>query len=164
MQATARGEKASEATSDEACETADGGDADAATVDEPLEETAGLEDVDGAAERANEAACDKPTKRRPELEGGERVAVAAVLTDERVEGGVDELVAELADDRRHDQIVHLQLLVVVLCGQWGDSIARFGWSCWTIWLFTLFIATREREEEESPMLFSGINCSTRPAT
>ena len=92
MQATARGEEASEATSDEACETADGGDADAATVDEPLEETAGLEDVDGAAERANEAVCDKPTKRRPELEGGERVAVAAVLTDERVEGGVDELV------------------------------------------------------------------------
>ena len=108
--------------------------------------------------------CDKPTKRRPELEGGERVAVAAVLTDERVEGGVDELVAELADDRRHDQVVDLQLLVVVLCGQWGDSIARFGWSCWTIWLFTLFIATREREEEESPMLFSGISCSTRPAT
>lgn len=91
-------------SSDEACETADGGDADAATVDEPLEETAGLEDVDGAAERANEA----------ELEGGERVAVAAVLTDERIEGGVDELVAELADDRRHDQVVHLQLLVVVL--------------------------------------------------
>ena len=164
MQATARGEEASAGTSDEACETADGGDADAATVDEPLEETAGLEDVDGAAEGADEAADEKPVARRPELEGGEGVAVAAVLTDERVEGGVDELVAELADDRRHDQVVHLQLLVVVLCGQWSDSIARFVWSCWTIWSFMSFIATREREQAESPMLFSGISSSTRPAT
>ena len=62
----------------------------------------------------------KRATSRPELERGEFVAVAAVLADERVEGRVDELVAEFADDRRHDQVVHLQLLRLVLwtSGRW----------------------------------------------
>lgn len=114
MQETAREEEARNATSDETCETADGWNADAASVDEPLEQATGLEDVDGASDGTDETDREARGERGPELEGGERVAVAAVLTDERVERRVDELVAELADDRSHDQIVHLQLLGVVL--------------------------------------------------
>lgn len=98
--ATATGDAAhSRPTLHDARERADRWNAPLQRVQQPREERARLRQVDRAPHSAEQG----------KLQRGHMVLENAVLADHRVEHGEHELVAELADERDHDQVVHLQL-------------------------------------------------------
>ena len=83
----------------DARERANQGNAPLQRVQQPREDRTTLRQVDRAPESTEQG----------KLEREHVVFENAVLTYHRVEHGEHELVAELADERDHDQVVHLQL-------------------------------------------------------
>lgn len=86
----------------------DGGDGEV-LLDEEVVQPAGLEDVHERAHAAHHTTCQGRGEKRPVGEGVEGEVVGAVQRDDGVEDTEEPLVAELADQGDHHQVVETQL-------------------------------------------------------